>query len=150
MSIFWTNSMDHSMEKFQFFDFWTSCFYSLERCFFVLEYRKGHFPMLYCLKVGKRPIFGPKPWLNPMNINIFPNGWDHAFGPKVAIFPFFFLLGNIGHEKVFYDILERKNTCLGFKNQKFKLSKNWYFSKGVNPWFWTKNGHFCIFFFSAI
>ena len=30
--------------------FWTSCFYSLERCFFVLEYHKRHFPGLYCLK----------------------------------------------------------------------------------------------------
>ena len=42
-------------------------FYSLERRFFVLEYRKGHFPMLYCLKKkgGKMLIFGPKPWIEP-------------------------------------------------------------------------------------
>ena len=33
----------------------------------VLEYRKRHFPGLYCLKrnVGKMVIFGPKPWVNP-------------------------------------------------------------------------------------
>ena len=33
----------------------------------VLEYRKRHFPGLYCLKktVGKIAIFGPKPWVNP-------------------------------------------------------------------------------------
>ena len=33
----------------------------------VLEYRKTHFPGLYCLtkKVGKMAIFGPKPWVNP-------------------------------------------------------------------------------------
>ena len=38
--------------------FWTSCFYSLERRFFVLEYRKRHFPGLYYLKkVGKIDIF---------------------------------------------------------------------------------------------
>ena len=30
--------------------FWTSCFYSLERHFLVLEYRKTHFPGLYCMK----------------------------------------------------------------------------------------------------
>ena len=50
-----------------FSTFWTSCFYSLERCFFVLEYDKRHFPGLYCLKkkVGKMAIFGPKPWVNP-------------------------------------------------------------------------------------
>ena len=50
-----------------FLTFWTSCFYSLERRFFVLEYRKRHFPGLYCLKkkVGKMAIFGQKPWVNP-------------------------------------------------------------------------------------
>ena len=64
----------------------------------------------------------------------------------MAIFPTFFL-GNIGQENVFYDILERKKAFLGYKNKKFKKSKNWHFSKGVNPWFWSKNGHFCNFFF---
>ena len=42
-------------------------FFSLERRFFVLEYRKGHFPGFYCLqqKDGKMAIFGQKPWVNP-------------------------------------------------------------------------------------
>ena len=42
-------------------------FYSLERRFFVLEYRKIHLPGLYCLrkKVGKMAIFGAKPWVSP-------------------------------------------------------------------------------------
>ena len=66
----------------------------------------------------------------------------------MAIFPTFFL-GNIGQENVFYDILERKNACLGYKNKKFKTSKNWHFSKGVNRWFWSKNGRFSNFFFLA-
>ena len=64
----------------------------------------------------------------------------------MAIFKLFFL-GNIGQEYVFYDILERKNTFLGYKNMRSKKSKNWNFSKGVNPWFWSKNGHFSNFFF---
>ena len=58
-----------------------------------------------------------------------------------------FFLGNIGQENVFYDILERKNAFLGYKNKNFKKSKNWHFSKGVNPWFWSKNGHFSNFLF---
>ena len=58
-----------------------------------------------------------------------------------------FFLGNIGQEKVFYDILERKNAFLGYNNKKFKKSKNWHFSKGVNPWFWSKSGHFLNFCF---
>ena len=67
----------------------------------------------------------------------------------VQKWPFFqlFLLDNIGQEKFFYDILERKNAFLGYKNNKFKKSKNWHFSKGVNPWFWSKNGHFSKLFF---
>ena len=55
----------------------------------------------------------------------------------VQKWPFFelFFLGNIGQENVFYDILERKNAFLGYKNKKFKKSKNWPFSKEVYPWF---------------
>ena len=64
----------------------------------------------------------------------------------MAIFPTFFFLGNTGQENVFYDILERKNTFLGYKNMKSKNSKDWHFPKGVNPWFWSKNGPFSNFF----
>ena len=65
----------------------------------------------------------------------------------MAIFPTFFFLGNIGQENVFDDILEPKNAFLDCKNNKLKKSRNWHFSKGVNPWFWSKNGHFPPFFF---
>ena len=67
----------------------------------------------------------------------------------VQKWPFFqlFFLGNIGQENVFYDILERKNAFLGYKDKKLKKSKHWPFSKGVNPWFSCKNGHFSNFFF---
>ena len=58
-----------------------------------------------------------------------------------------FFLGNIQQENVFYDILKRKNAFLGYKNKKFKKSKKGHFSKGVNPWFCSKNGHFSNFFF---
>ena len=64
----------------------------------------------------------------------------------MAIFPTFFL-GNIGQENVFYNIRERKNPFLGYKNKKLKRSKNWHFSKGVNPWFLSKNGPFFNFYF---
>ena len=56
-------------------------------------------------------------------------------------------LGNISQKSVFYHILEQKRAFLGYKNKKFKNSKNWHFSKGVNPWFWKKNGHFSNIFF---
>ena len=57
-------------------------------------------------------------------IDIFPKGLTHGFRPKMAIFQIFYFLGNIGHENVFYDIVERKNSFLGYKNKKLKKSKN--------------------------
>ena len=80
-------------------------------------------------------------------IAIFPKELTHGFGSKMVIFPTSFFSGNIGQEKVFCDILERKNAFLGYKIKKFKKSKNCHFSKGVNQWFWSKNGHFSNFFF---
>ena len=67
----------------------------------------------------------------------------------VQKWPFFqlFFSGKIGQENILNDILERKNAFVGYKNKKFKQSKNWHISKGVNPWFWSKNGDFSNFFF---
>ena len=45
----------------------------------------------------------------------------------MAIFPTFFF-GTLGKEKVVYDILERENPFRGYKNNKFKKSKNGHFS----------------------
>ena len=68
------------LEKCQFFELLIFFFYSQERRFFALEYRKRHFRALYCptIKVGKMTIFGPKPWVNPFE--------------KMSIFPLFELL----------------------------------------------------------
>ena len=80
----------------------------------------------------------------------FSKGVNPWFWSKNGHFSNFIFLGNIGQENVFYDFLDRKNAFLGYKNKKFKKSKNWHFSKGVNPWFWSKNGHFSNFCFYAI
>ena len=78
-------------------------------------------------------------------IDIFSKGLTNGFGPKMAIFSTFFL-GNIGQKNVFYNILERKNAFLGYKNKKIKRSKNRHFSKGVDPWLWSKSAIFSTFF----
>ena len=65
---------------------------------------------------------------------------------KMDIFPTFFL-GNIAKENVFYNILEQKKAFLGYKNNKFKMSKNWHFSKGVTHGFGPKIAIFPSFFF---
>ena len=70
----------------------------------------------------------------------------------VQKWPFFelYFLANIGQKNIFYDILERKNAFLGYKNKKFKQSKNWHFSKRVKQSFWSKNGDFSNLFFANI
>ena len=83
-------------------------------------------------------------------IAIFLNGLIHGFWTKMAFLTTSFYFSKIGHENVFCDILGKKNAFLGYKKKKFKKPKNCDFSKGVNPWFWYKNGHFSNFLFLAI
>ena len=57
------------LEKWQFFDVLNFFFYSLERRFFVLEYRKTHVPSLYCLKkkkLKKGPFLDQNRGLTPL------------------------------------------------------------------------------------
>ena len=54
---------------------------------------------------------------------IFPKGLTHGLCSKMSIFQTF-LLGNIGRENVFYDILEQENAFLGYISKNFKKLKN--------------------------
>ena len=94
-----------------FSTFLTSCFYSHEKRFFVLEYPKRHFPGLYCLKkkVGKRAIFGPKPWVNP-------------FG-KMSIFLTFLTSCFYSLERRFFVLESRKRHFPGLCCLKKKVLK---------------------------
>ena len=119
---FWTKTMGLPLSKnVNFTSIWTSCFFSLERRFFVLKYGKRHFPGLYCLKkkVGKMAIFGPKPWVNPF--------W------KMSIFRLFELLVFIALKVVFFVLGYRKRhfPCLYFLRK-----KNWIYGLffGPKPW----------------
>ena len=50
---------------------------------------------------------------------------------KWRIFQVVFFLGNIGQDKVFYDILERKNAFPGCKKKKLKkVEKLTFFRRG--------------------
>ena len=73
---------DQNHENLNFSTFSTCCFHSVERRFFVPEYRKRHFNGLYYLKkkVVKIAIFGPKPWVNPFGkMSIFRLFGLHVF-----------------------------------------------------------------------
>ena len=90
MGIFGPKAWPNPFGKiFNFSTFETSCIYTLDRRFLVLEYQKRHFQSLYCLKkkVGKTAIFGPKPKVNPFE--------------KMSIFRLFELLVFIASKGVF-------------------------------------------------
>ena len=74
-------------------------------------------------------------------IAIFAKGLTHGFCPKLAIFPCFGL-GNISQENVFYDILERSNAFLGYKNSKFKKWKKLQFLQRGWPMVFIQNWPF--------
>ena len=63
---------------------------------------------------------------------------------SVQNWPFFhvFILGNIAQENVFYNILERKNAFLGYKNERSKTRKSYIFRKGLVHGFGPKIGSF--------
>ena len=66
----------------------------------------------------------------------------------VQKWPFFqlFLSRNIGQEKVFYDIVERKNFSLGYKKSS-KVRKFKFFPKGLTDAFGQKMAIFPSLFF---
>ena len=81
--------------------------------------------MTYMILYNEKTLFYAIKTRSPKSrkIDIFPKGLTHGFGPKMAVFSTFFL-GILGQENVFYDILEKKNDFLDYKNKKFKKSKN--------------------------
>ena len=102
--------------------------------YYILERKNA------CLSFKNKKLKKSKNW-------DFSKGVNPRFCSKNGHFSNFVFLSNIGQGNIFYDILERKNAFLGYKNKKLKKSKNWDFSKGDKPWFWSKNGDFSNFFF---
>ena len=76
------------------------------------------------------------------------NPW---FWSKNGDFSYFLFSGNIGQENVFYDILQRKNAFLGYKNKKnSKSQKIDIFPKTLTHGFGPKMAIFPTFLFQAI
>ena len=90
--------------------------------FFLGSIRQEH--VFYDILGGGNAFLGykNKKFKKPKN-DIFRKGLTHGFCPKMAIFPISFFPGNMVKENVFYDILERKNAFLSYKNQKSKKSE---------------------------
>ena len=88
--------------------------------FQAIQARKVSFKIFYIEKTPLQPI-KTKSSKTPKT-NIFRNALTHSYGPNWPFFQIFFLR-NLDQENVFYDILERKNALLAYKNKKFKKSK---------------------------
>ena len=94
-----THGFGPKVAIFQTFFFWQ---YRPRKC--LLRYSRTKKGLFQAIKTRNSKT---------QTIDIFPQGLIHGFGPKMAIFPTFFFLGNIRQANVFYDILERKNAFLG-------------------------------------
>ena len=117
-----------------FSTFWTSCFYSLERRFFVLEYHKRHFPCLYCLK--------NKNWKNG-------HFWyqNHGFGQKPLKninFSTFRTCSFYSLERRFLLLEYHKTHFSGLYCLKKKVGKIVVF--GLKPWVTVTPFEICQFF----
>ena len=78
--------------------------------------RGKHISLVLCVPpLGKHISLVPPPGKNKSLVLCVPPPWMFF-----CHFSIFFILGNIGHENVFYDLVERKNACLAYKKKKFK------------------------------
>ena len=69
---------------------------------------------------------------------------------KLPYFQFFFFLGNIGQENVFYNILERKNAFVAYKKRSLNSRKIEIFPKGLTHGFGQKMAIFPSLFLGNI
>ena len=76
-------------------------------------------------------------------------GVNPRFWSKKGIFFLYLFSVKIRLEIMFNNVLRNKETFYG--HRKFRLSKSQksYFSKGVNPCFWSKNVIFFLYLFSV-
>ena len=79
----------------------------------------------------------------------FPKGVNPWFSYKNGLYPnFFFCQYRPGKCLLLYS-RTKKTPFQAINTKSSKSQKNGDFPKGVNPWFWSKNGHFSSFFFYA-
>ena len=114
--------------------FWTSCFYSLERRVFFLEYRRRHFPALYCFqkKLEKRPFFDQNQ--NPDLLDFFKTlyFWSkkHSVLFRISKKDLFFLRRSSSGKCVWRYSRKEKSIFTIWKEDD-KIVKNRDFSKGL-------------------
>ena len=121
------------MEKWRFFHLFFLGNIGQENAFYDILERKNT-----CLGYKNKKLKVEK-------LTSFQRGEHLVLVEKWRFFHLFFL-GNIGQENAFYDILERKNTCLGYKNKKLKVEKLTSFQRGEHLVLVEKWRFFHLFF----
>ena len=95
---------------------------------------------------GDSPCFWSKSWSYIVNKPFWTTKTSVSNTHKIVIFSkevspkiWNFVLCKIHVEKVFGDVLVRKQAFLDNMNLDLKNPQNWHFCKGVSPWFWSKS-----------
>ena len=112
--------------------------------FQAIQARKMSFTIF---QTEKTPFYAMKTTSSKTrNIDIFPKGLTVGFCPKMAIFPTFFFSA-MEARKISFTIFQSEETfSQAMKTRSSNSRKIFLFFKGVNPWFWPKNGHLFNFF----
>ena len=126
------------VQKWPFFELFLLGNIALENILYDMLERKNRF-LGYKSKKFKK-------WKNWQ----FYKGVNPWFWSKNCHFSNLLFWGNIVQENILYDILERKNAFLAFKNKMFKKSKNWHFLKGLTQGFGPKMAIFQTVFLGNI
>ena len=93
----------------------------------------------------KETFFGHKKSnLSKSQKSHFSNGVNPCFWSKNAIFFLNLFLVEIRVEMMFNNVLDRKETFSGHKKFNLSKSEKSHFSKGVNPYFWSKKTLFLL------
>ena len=108
--------------------------------------------IMFTYSLERKEAFGDDKDVNFFEVQkmgIFQRGSPMVLVEKSTFFSNAFF-SNIGLEIMFTYSPERKEAFGDHKDVNFFLnSKKWVFSKGVHPWFWSKNPQFFLMCFSA-
>ena len=107
MEIFLIKNICGPWKNLNFRTFWSSCFYGVESRFFVLEYRKTHFPGLYCLKkkLEKWPFLDQDHGLTPLEKSHFFDFLNFLFLRRRKSF----FCSRISYNTFFWPIFPKKS-----------------------------------------
>ena len=119
---FWTEKNGFQTRKVKFYGFSSKMAIFLIGCFWANLARKHH--LFYILDKKERFLDKKCQVLKKSKKMQFSKGVSPWFWSKIGHFSIFLFFAIQARKNLFYDILERKNTFLGYKNKKIKTWKN--------------------------